>query len=100
MVLFFLASVCAFSQQPPKMDSCPFWTHVAPVILTKKCLRMDVATVNAIIYVCRSVLHMGVAVLILYIANNVRNRCIISYLLSVYAQFKYINLCMDSKPHE
>ena len=59
----FLAGVCLVSQQPPKMDSYPFWKHVAQVILTTKCLKMYVATVNAIIYVCRSVLHIGIAVL-------------------------------------
>src|SRR5882762_8534890 len=46
------------------MDSYLFWTCVAPVILTKKCLGMDVATVKPIIYVCRSVLHIVVAALI------------------------------------
>jgi len=64
ILFYFLAGVCAVSRQPLKMDSYPFWTRVAPVILTKKCLGMDVATVNAIIYVCRSVLHIGVAVFI------------------------------------
>ena len=62
--VFFLAGVCSVSRQPPKMDSYPFRTRVAPVILTIKCLGMDVATVNVIFHVCRSVLHIGIAVLI------------------------------------
>ena len=35
-----------------------------------------------------------------YILQIISEIGIISYLLSVYAQFKCINLCMDSKPHE
>jgi len=55
-MFFFLAGVFVVSQQPPKMDSYPFRTCVAPVILMTKCLGMDVVTMNAIFYVCRSVL--------------------------------------------
>src|ERR1700685_996675 len=32
--------------------------------LTTKCLRTDVASVNAIVYACRYVLHIGISVLI------------------------------------
>ena len=66
MVLFFcfLAGVCAVPQRLPKMDGCSFWTGVALLILTTKCLGTDVVSVNAIIYACRYVLHIGISVFI------------------------------------
>ena len=43
-------------QGPPKMDGCPFGEHVAPAILTPKCLGMDATAMGTAKYGYKCVL--------------------------------------------